>query len=382
MTRSLPFWLLLNGLGVALSFNVRLEEILHLKVYDGSFLPRARQGPTRVNVSLVLNSLLVDNTGMVLEITGELLQEWEDPNLVFSGSSGGGILTSVGLSGSSGTIQDQLWRPDLTAAHEIHPKKYKPASFIRITQDGYVSWTQRVQYSIPCELDLSSYPLGLHTCILKLNSLGYEQSELQPVWYGDTAVDYTNMMISHGWELTDVKLTAKTVVSAHRAKRQLRVEMELESSGGWEVKHTVIPMIATVTTAYLSFFINIRGTSTRVILCMLSLLTAAIFHESTYRSVPTASYTMAIEVFTGTCLSFIFVATVESVVVDVLAHLAARGRRSDPSSHTSFALEPDLSDERGGTRGNMAALWLDRCFRVLYPAAFIAFNAVYWVLYK
>lgn len=48
----------------------------------------------------------------------------------------------------------------------------------------------------------------------------------------------------------------------------------------------------------------------------------------------------AIEVFTGTCLSFIFVATVESVVVEVLAHIPDKGRRSSSSPHnSSFALE-------------------------------------------
>ncbi|XP_069939920.1 glycine receptor subunit alpha-2 isoform X1 [Cherax quadricarinatus] len=391
MTRLLPLWLpllLLTWSSVVMGFQVRLEEILNLKEYDGSLRPQMRQGPTLVNVSFIMDTLLIVDSMQVLEISGDLLQEWEDPNLLFPGSSGG-IITSVGLSGTTGSkIQDQIWRPDLTAAHNINPRGSIPHSdFLRITRDGRMSYNQRVHYTIPCIMELYSYPLGVHTCTLKLNSLGYDSSELQPSWYGDTAVEFANLMITHGYELTEVKTSAKTVVTAHKPKRQLRVEMELQAYGGWEVKHTVIPMIATVTTAYFSFFINIRGACVRVILGMMSLMTAAIFHESTYRSVPHASYTMAIEVFTGTCLSFIFIATVESVVVDVLSHLPVKGRRSAPSSHTSFALEvrdekPDLTEERVGMRGNVAALWLDRCFRVLYPASFIAFNAVYWVLYN
>lgn len=35
--------------------------------------------------------------------------------------------------------------------------------------------------------------------------------------------------------------------------------VEVAPRSGWAVKHTVIPMVSTVTTAYLAFFINIRG---------------------------------------------------------------------------------------------------------------------------
>lgn len=47
----------------------------------------------------------------------------------------------------------------------------------------------------------------------------------------------------------------------------------------------------------------------------------------------------AIEVFTGTCLAFIFVAAVESVVVDVLGHFPTKGRQPLSPTRNSFALE-------------------------------------------
>ncbi|XP_071542899.1 glycine receptor subunit alpha-3-like [Panulirus ornatus] len=325
----------------------------------------------------------------VLELSGELRQEWDDFNLRFPGTRAA-VIDSIGLSGTSGQeIKGKVWRPDITASNEVQLKERNPHGddFLRISSEGHLSWTQRVHYSFPCPLDLSGYPLGVHTCKLKLNSLGYFWNELQPSWHGEGAMDHSNVMMSHGYELSVVKTSAETVTLAHKPRRQLLVEMEIKSFSGWTVKHTVIPMIATVTTAYLAFFINIRGACARLITCLMSLMTAAIFHENTYRRVPQAGYTMAIEVFTGTCLTFIFVATVETVVVDVLSHLPGKGRRSTPSPHTSFALEvgdqkPDLTDERVGARGHVAAIWLDRCFRVLYPAAFLAFNGVYWVLYN
>ncbi|XP_068213266.1 glycine receptor subunit alpha-3-like [Palaemon carinicauda] len=367
----------------ASAIKIRMEDIINLKDYDGTLRPQ-NQGPTNVNVSLDLHSLVIDDKRQVLEVSGDLRQEWNNPELEFTVSTVALLGNSIALTGISGRhILDQLWRPDITSAMEVK-RDYANHNydFLRVSREGHLTWTQRVHFSFPCALDLSGYPMGTHVCILRLHSLGYQADELQPSWYGDSAVDYGSMTVSHGYKIKNLRTSAKTVVTVHRTKRQLRVEMEIEKTSGWTVKHTVIPMTATVTTAYLSFFINIRGIGARMITCMMSLVTAAIFHESAYRSVPPAAYTMALEVFTGTCLTFIFIAAVESVVVDVLAHLPTKGRRSTPSPHTSFALEPDLTDERPGARGQVAALWLDRCFRVLYPAAFLAFNAVYWVLYN
>ncbi|XP_047499469.1 glycine receptor subunit alpha-3-like isoform X1 [Penaeus chinensis] len=373
--------------GGAGAIKIPLGDLLNLNSYDGALRPNTHAGPTHINVTLFIDSISVDDKKQVIGISGELLQEWMDPNLQFQ-FQGSSFLTSVGLSGVSGaSILSQVWRPDLVAGKEL--KAREPSSsleFLRIKNDGHVVWMQRVHYSFPCHLDLQVYPLGSHKCVLKLHSLGYESNELQPQWKEDTTIDYSSVVMSHGYRLKGTKRSAKSVVIAHRPQRELQMEFDIESSGGWTVKHTVIPLVATVTCAYLAFFINIRGVCARMITCMMSLVTAAIFHESTYRNVPPSAQTMAVEVFTGTCLTFIFVATVESVVVDVLAHLPTKGRRSPPSS--SFALEvrkdgrPDLMEERSGHKGPVAALWLDRCFRVLYPASFLAFNAVYWVLYN
>ncbi|KAG0727737.1 Glycine receptor subunit alpha-3 [Chionoecetes opilio] len=251
-----------------------------------------------------------------------------------------------------------------------------------------VSWTQKVYYSFPCKLNLKSYPLRSHPCVLRLDSVGYLSGEMEPEWSGEPSVRYEGVVVSHGYAIAKVDPTSKTFLAVgHKTKRQLKLLVEVAPRSGWAVKHTVIPMVATVTTAYLGFFINIRGVCARVIICMLSLVTAAIFHESTYRKVPPAHDTMAIEVFTGTCLAFIFVAVVESVVVDVLGHFPTKGRQPLSTKRNSFALEvgylkPDLTDDHASSRGQVAALWLDRCFRVLYPAGFLAFNAVYWVVYN
>ena len=59
--------------------------------------------------------------------------------------------------------------------------------------------------------------------------------------------------------------------------------LEMERVTGYAVKHTVLPFIACVTTAYLAFYVNVRALTARVTISVVSFLIAAVFHESTYR---------------------------------------------------------------------------------------------------
>lgn len=383
MEKTVFLWFaLLLWAGVASGLKVNVKEILGFDEYDRDLRPNFLSGPTKVNVSLTIHSLIVDETRQLLEVSGDLIQEWKDDNIGFN--SGTYRLNSVQVpaTASNSTIKGSIWLPDLHVARQVFPTR-SGADFLRIAHTGHTTWTQKVHFSFPCKLNLKSYPLRSHPCTLLLESVGYLSDEMEPEWNGDPPVEFSSVVVSHGYSIAKVDPTSKiSLAPGHKTKRQLQLKIEVAPRSGWAVKHTVIPMVATVTTAYLAFFINIRGVCARVIICMLSLVTAAIFHESTYRKVPPAHDTMAIEVFTGTCLAFIFVAAVESVVVDVLGHFPTKGRQPLSPKRNSFALEPDLTDDHASSRGQVAAIWLDRCFRVLYPAGFLAFNAVYWVVYN
>lgn len=70
----------------------------------------------------------------------------------------------------------------------------------------------------------------------------------------------------------------------------------------------------------------------------------------------------AIEVFTGTCLAFIFVAAVESVVVDVLGHFPTRSRQPLSPTRNSFALEVSEGKEEWPVRVYEVSLKETRVF--------------------
>ncbi|KAK3850541.1 hypothetical protein Pcinc_042761, partial [Petrolisthes cinctipes] len=336
---------------------------------------------TRINVSMVIYSIMVNEANQMLELSGDLIQEWDDPKLKLL--TGNYNIESVPLSGVSATsVVDKVWRPDLTAAKQVRVRG-QDTGFLRIKKGGHLTWIQRVQYDFPCHLDLGSYPLNAHKCKLILASLGYYTVELDPAWKNTEAVTVKDVVVSHGYILGSTNTATENVYSPNvqNTRRQLELIMTVTPKSGWAIKHTVVPMTMCVATAYLSVFINISGACARLVTVMLSLVTAAVFHESTYRKVPRVHETMAIEVFTGTCLTFIFAAALESVVAHALIAASFKKRRSSSNSRNSFALEPDLMEERSGGRGHVAALWLDRVFRILYPIMFLAFNAAYWFIY-
>ncbi|CAL4065816.1 unnamed protein product, partial [Meganyctiphanes norvegica] len=321
------------------ALSIGVDEILNLGAIDAAIRPNLRTGPTVVNVSFTLHTLDIDPGKKIAMVSGDLMQEWYEENLQFNAHSGGLLLNDIQFPSSS-PQQAKVWRPDLFVAESAGPVSAVPNhSFLRIYHDGVVHWVQRVYYVFPCELDLTGYPLGQQVCQLRLQSIGHDTNELEPRWKNDRAVHTDNAVISHNLYLHHIQQLREIVAIPNRNKVQLQMQFDIEISQGWTIKHTIVPMIACVLTAYLSFFINIRAIGARMTCVMLAMVTAAIFHENTYRQVPAASYTMALEVFTGTCLAFIFFAAVESVIVDLLAH---KSTKYAPTNSIRANYSPDI----------------------------------------
>ncbi|XP_018019606.1 probable ligand-gated ion channel 46 [Hyalella azteca] len=182
-------------------------------------------------------------------------------------------------------------------------------------------------------MELAYYPFENYRCLLMFHSLGYDTEELRPSWADEPAVHFTDTQVSLPCEIDDVVIEHNTFVTTNRARRRLEAEIEMECYSGWTIKHTVVPFMLTVTLAYLAFFLHPRAVTARLMVSFLSFVIAMMVHEKTYSQVPQYPYTMAIEVFTGTCLGFIFCTVVETLVVDVIC------RSNDKLTAASYARE-------------------------------------------
>lgn len=184
-----------------------------------------------------------------------------------------------------------------------------------------------------------------------------------------------------------------------------------------------------------SFWIDPSSAAARVILGIISLMTMSRQMSSINASLPPVSYTKAVDVWTGACLTFVFCSLIEFSVVNYVsrqdAHKADRKRRqgifsskkrkragkweSESSGARDSGVESDeieemISQARDGAMDfsslyhskpsritmpkaapNFLRAWLDRfptrskkvdvISRVSFPVLFAVFNIFYWITY-
>lgn len=195
-----------------------------------------------------------------------------------------------------------------------------------------------------------------------------------------------------------------------------------------------VPCSMLVIVSWVSFWIDPNSAAARVILGIISLMTMSRQMTSINASLPPVSYTKAVDVWTGACLTFVFCSLIEFSVVNYVsrqdAHKADRKRtqaaltsktrkrlsrwESERSGGPDSGVESDdIEDMISGRDGfmdfsshysmkpsqilipkappNFLRSWLDRfptrskkvdvVARVSFPVLFAVFNIFYWITY-
>lgn len=127
-----------------------------------------------------------------------------------------------------------------------------------------------------------------------------------------------------------------------------------------------IPCIMFVILAYFSFWIDTKETPTRLGISLSSLLVLSVGTYNLNSTLAPISYTKAIDIWTGVCLTFLFA----SVLVCVISHALA-GRETASSSELKFTEWRSLKEASPSKKVNVVA-------RILYPVVFIIFLISYF----
>lgn len=191
-----------------------------------------------------------------------------------------------------------------------------------------------------------------------------------------------------------------------------------------------VPCCMMVIVSWVSFWIDPNSTAARVTLGIITILSMSRQISGINASLPPVSYTKAVDVWTGACLTFVFSALIEFAVVNYVsrqdAHKADRKRRknlgsSGPMKNRNLAFagkgngmdsgidSDDIDSDsvfkrtRNGNYSNGTSLmkpdhapnfirkWLNRfptrpkrvdiISRIGFPILFAIFNFFYWVNY-
>ncbi|KAI8045979.1 hypothetical protein M5D96_002172 [Drosophila gunungcola] len=211
-----------------------------------------------------------------------------------------------------------------------------PNVYIRIFPNGSVLYSIRISLTLACPMNLKLYPLDRQICSLRMASYGWTTNDLVFLWKEGDPV--------------------QVVKNLHLPRFTLE--------------------------KFLTDYCNSK-TNTGVT----TLLTMATQTSGINASLPPVSYTKAIDVWTGVCLTFVFGALLEFALKPLVRH------PGDP-----LALEKRLQCEvhmQAPKRPNCCKTWLskfptrqcsrskriDVISRITFPLVFALFNLVYWSTY-
>ncbi|ALC46945.1 GluClalpha [Drosophila busckii] len=384
-----------------------LDQILGAGKYDARIRPsgiNGTDGPAIVRINLFVRSIMtISDIKMEYSVQLTFREQWTDERLKFDDIQG--RLKYLTL-----TEANRVWMPDLFFSNEKEGHFHNiimPNVYIRIFPNGSVLYSIRISLTLACPMNLKLYPLDRQICSLRMASCRQKFLFL----FSSLATTYINLfscLLSRnldGWTTNDLVFLWK------------------EGDPVQVVKNLHLPRFTLE--KFLTDYCNSK-TNTGVT----TLLTMATQTSGINASLPPVSYTKAIDVWTGVCLTFVFGALLEFALVNYAsrsdmhkenikkkrrdleqASLDAASDLLDTDSNATFAMKPlvrhpgdPLALEKlrqcevhmqPPKRPSCCKTWLskfptrqcsrskriDVISRITFPLVFALFNLVYWSTY-
>ncbi|KQS38754.1 uncharacterized protein Dere_GG23471, isoform I [Drosophila erecta] len=410
-----------------------LDQILGAGKYDARIRPSGINGTaTNVSVNMFLRSISkIDDYKMEYSVQLTFREQWTDERLKFDDIQG--RLKYLTL-----TEANRVWMPDLFFSNEKEGHFHNiimPNVYIRIFPNGSVLYSIRISLTLACPMNLKLYPLDRQICSLRMASYGWTTNDLVFLWKeGDPVQVVKNLHLPRFTLekfLTDY-CNSKTNTGEYSC---LKVDLLFKREFSYYLIQIYIPCCMLVIVSWVSFWLDQGAVPARVSLGVTTLLTMATQTSGINASLPPVSYTKAIDVWTGVCLTFVFGALLEFALVNYAsrsgsnkanmhkenmkkkrrdleqASLDAASDLLDTDSNATFAMKPlvrhpgdPLALEKrlqcevhmqAPKRPNCCKTWLskfptrqcsrskriDVISRITFPLVFALFNLVYWSTY-
>ncbi|XP_015584937.1 glutamate-gated chloride channel isoform X1 [Cephus cinctus] len=403
-----------------------LDSILGPGRYDARIRPSGENGtdgPAIVRVNLFVRSIAtISDIKMEYSVQLTFREQWVDERLRFNDF--GGRLKYLTLTEAS-----RVWMPDLFFANEKEGHFHEiimPNVYIRIFPHGSVLYSIRISLTLSCPMDLKLYPLDRQTCSLRMASYGWTTDDLVFLWKeGDPVQVVKNLHLPRFTLerfLTDY-CNSKTNTGEYSC---LKVDLLFKREFSYYLIQIYIPCCMLVIVSWVSFWLDQSAVPARVSLGVTTLLTMATQTSGINASLPPVSYTKAIDVWTGVCLTFVFGALLEFALVNYASrsdmhreNMKKKYREIEPSASvepaaeliepdgtTNFAMKPLVRHQEDAMSldkmrqceihmqsppKNCCRSWLskfptrskriDVISRITFPLVFALFNLAYWSTY-
>ncbi|XP_034527921.1 gamma-aminobutyric acid receptor subunit delta [Ailuropoda melanoleuca] len=320
-----------------------------------------------VNVALAIEVASIDHiseVNMEYTMTVFLHQSWRDSRLAYNHTN-----ETLGL---DSRFVDKLWLPDTFIVnaksawfHDVTVEN----KLIRLQPDGVILYSIRITSTVACDMDLAKYPMDEQECMLHLESYGYSSEDIVYYWS-------ENQEQIHG--LNKLQLAQFTITSYRFATElrnfksagqfpRLSLHFHLRRNRGVYIIQSYVPSILLVAMSWVSFWISQAAVPARV---SLGAGPMDVKNAIVLFSLSAAGATQELAVSRRHC----------------------RGPGNLMGSYRCVEMETGQAKKQGwgrsGGQGGLRALFkpidadtIDIYARVVFPAAFVAVNVLYWAAY-
>ncbi|KAK2704828.1 glutamate-gated chloride channel-like isoform X3 [Artemia franciscana] len=388
-------------------------------------------GPAIIHINLLFRSIAtISDVKMEYSVQLTFREEWLDERLKYDTKNLNGKIRYLTLVDSS-----KVWMPDLFFSNEKEGHFHNiimPNLYVRIFPDGGVLYSIRLSLTLACPMNLKLYPLDRQKCMLSMVSYGWTTDDLVFLWRDGDPVQVNKNLQLPRFTLEKVSTdycNSKTNTGEYAC---LKVDLIFKREFSYYLIQIYIPCCMLVIVSWVSFWLDANAVPARVSLGVTTLLTMATQTTGINNSLPPVSYTKAIDVWTGVCLTFVFGALLEFALVNYASRSDAhreklkKQRRQWEMEHaaaleaqqaehldevTGFALKPLVRHSKDRERARhyeyelhingldgkrhpaaeccknwissfqMRSKRIDVISRFIFPLVFAMFNLIYWTTY-
>ncbi|CAD5122257.1 DgyrCDS10702 [Dimorphilus gyrociliatus] len=279
--------------------------------YQNGIRPGFSKGEIdKVEMNMYINSFgSISESLMEYTISIFMRQSWRDERLRHN-------LTKLTLSYHYGDI---LWVPDLFFRNEkkayvhrvIHPNK-----LITVSEDGRVTYSQRITLKLSCNMILLKFPVDTQVCPLYLESFGYTTEELMFYWKKKNPVQLNIENELPKYELKDMIFDNCTQNYLTGNFTCIKTVFTLERQYDFYIIQFYLPSILIVMISWISFWIDNEAIPARISLGLLTVLTQITQMSGLKNLSPAVSYVTTLDVWNFACLIFTCAAFIEFSIVN------------------------------------------------------------------
>ncbi|XP_018409851.1 PREDICTED: gamma-aminobutyric acid receptor subunit rho-1-like [Nanorana parkeri] len=402
------------------------EQLLRIDDHDFTMRPGFGGPAIPVGVDVQVESLdSISEVDMDFTMTLYLRHYWKDERLSFP-STNNQTMTF------DGRLVKKIWVPDMFFVHSKRSFIHDTTTdniMLRVQPDGKVLYSLRVTVTAMCNMDFSRFPLDTQSCSLEIESYAYTEDDLMLYWKNGNESLKTDERISLSQFLIQEFHTTSRLAfySSTGWYNRLYINFTLRRHIFFFLLQTYFPATLMVMLSWVSFWIDRRAVPARVPLGITTVLTMSTIITGVNASMPRVSYIKAVDIYLWVSFVFVFLSVLEYAAVNYLTTVQERKERKlreklpctcgvpqpRPTMDSSYSdgevnnlggfvcengekddrimVQLALSTERNSNRRKSQRAYvsmridthaIDKYSRIIFPAAYILFNVIYWSIFS